>query len=49
MTITTAELTGPEDDVATSDRRFFTTMALAALAVVFAGFATSYYSSQSSV
>jgi hypothetical protein len=36
-------LTQPETRVAVDDRRFFAGMALGALAVVFAGFATSYY------
>jgi hypothetical protein len=36
-------LTETETGVAVDDRRFFAGMALAALAVVFSGFATSYY------
>lgn len=43
MTITTAELSALDDRAATADHRFFTTMAMAALTVVFMGFATSYY------
>ena len=43
MTITTAELTGPEDHIATSDRRFFTLMAVTTLLVILVGFAPSYF------
>jgi hypothetical protein len=35
--------TASESPVATAERRFFATMAFVSLAVVFAGFATSYY------